>query len=539
MNDLQTFAFAAEGLETVARLTSRYSVFEVIYLPPVGEKLAAAQGKLCEALVLLYSDCLRFLADIGKYYERSTGERIARSLYELSDRVSNPLEAITVKETEAERLAQVVQADRTHQLSTSLSAIQDEGRASFKSIETLLQSIEPPLLRLSDPLVRFRDNLELEERRKLLLWLSSDNYRERHESTYKDVVPDTAQWIFDEPQYQEWQLLSVCSMLWLHGMPGCGRTKLASMVIQRHLEATRKNDQSAPVAYVYCSNITRNSLMLNPVVILRSIVKQLAMGQSGQKIRQPLWEEYSKRQEVANMDGLEPTPLTIEECTRILLTLTEDCPATIIIDGLDELEGQRVDLLAVLRTLVNESSSVVKLMVSSREDRDIAQGLQDALSICVSASENSSDIEKFVQHRVSSAIIEQKLLGGTLSDSLRGHHINTLTEGAKGMFLWAAMQLEYLCDRNKFKVEADIIAASKTLPPTLVSIFDRLYTRIHSYGQYGKTIARRVFAWLLTAERALSISELITAVRLREEDSDAKYPIGLVRLLYRGIYWWN
>lgn len=345
MNDLQTFASVAEGLETLARLTSRYTVFEAAYLPAVGENLTPTQSKLCEALVLLYSDCLIFLADIGKYYERSTGERIARSLYELSDRVSNPLSAISVKEAEVERFAQIVQTERARQLDTSLGTLQQQSRASFKSLESLLYSFEGPLTRLIDPLVLFRDTLESKDRRKLLLWLSSDNYREHHESICKDVVPDTAQWIFSKSQYREWQISSACSILWLHGMPGCGKTKLTSTVVQQHLDASRKNDQSAPIAYVYCSSTAGSSPMLDSAVILRSIVKQLAVCQSGQKVRQPLWEEYNRRQETANIDGLDPSRLTMEECTQMLLSMTLDCPATIVIDGLDELDGQRLDLL--------------------------------------------------------------------------------------------------------------------------------------------------------------------------------------------------
>lgn len=193
INDLQVFAAIAEALETVARLTSRYSILETVYLPPVGQELTTAQSKLCEALVLLYSGCLRYLGGIAKYYERSTGERVVRSIFEKSDLTSKSLETIANKEAEVEKLAQIVQLERSNQVNISLVANQDENRASFGSLEALLYSLEGPLLRLSDPLVLFRDTLELKERQNLLLWLSSDNYREHHESIYKELVPDTAQ----------------------------------------------------------------------------------------------------------------------------------------------------------------------------------------------------------------------------------------------------------------------------------------------------------------------------------------------------------
>lgn len=164
-NDLQASASVAEGLETTARLISRYTIFEAVYLPAVGEKLTPAQSKLCDALVLLYSGCLRFLADIETYYERSTGERIARSLYELSDRVIHPLKNVTVKEEEVEKLGQIVQTERAYQLDASSSDLQDKSRASFESAGALLRFLKGPLLCLSNPLVLFRDSLELDDPR--------------------------------------------------------------------------------------------------------------------------------------------------------------------------------------------------------------------------------------------------------------------------------------------------------------------------------------------------------------------------------------
>jgi hypothetical protein len=90
------------------------------------------------------------------------------------------------------------------------------------------------------------------------------------------------------------------------------------------------------------------------------------------------------------------------------------------------------------------------------------------------------------------------------------------------------MQLEYLCDRRKFKAETDIIAALRTLPPTLLNTFDRLYARIEEYKEHPKQITRQVFAWLPTSERPMSASEIITAVSASqklENDDGLTYPV--------------
>jgi hypothetical protein len=306
-NDLQAFANLGEGLETVARLTSRFSVFEAAYLPAVGHELTPAQSKLCEALVSLYSQCLGYLATIGKYYERSTGERIVRSFYEFSDRFKDTLKTIALKEAEVESLASIVQTEYIRDWNRSLGLLEQKNHPSFQSLETLLHSLEEPLFRL--------------------------------------------------------------------------------------------------------------------------IVKQLTVSQSGKSIRQSVWEEYNRHREITNMDELDPSALTIEECTQLLLTMMLDCPATIIIDGLDELYGEHLDLLDALHTLTNESSSIVKVLISSCDNSDIALGLEGAISLSISASENSTDIYIFVQHKVKSTITSQRLLGGNVSKVLEAHLINTLIDG--------------------------------------------------------------------------------------------------------------
>lgn len=518
VNDIETFTTMAEHLETVARLTARYSIFEAVYLSAETGKLSSAQDKLSDALVLLYAECLRHLVDIKKYYDRTTKGRIAQSILQSSaeNGNSNRLKSIATKEEEVERLAQIVQTERIIQLNGLIKTSEDKSQQSLQSLEGLLRSLTAPMLRLSDPLTLLQDTLQEAERRKFLLWLSGHNYRQYHESTYKEIVPGTCQWIFDKFEYQDWQRSSVCSILWLHGIPGCGKTKLTSSVIQHHLDYAQNNNRSSPVAYVYCSSVHMNSetTPVNAATILRSILKQLAIGRPAQTIRRPVWEEYTRRQQAAEMDGFEPSPLTAEECLQLLLTLMMDSPATIIIDGLDELVTQRIDLINALKTLIKESSNVIKIMISSREEQDIVQELRDCTSICASTIDNSADIELFVKAKVNLAIANRQILCGSVSEALKDHLMHALLDGAKGMFLWPAMQLEYLSDRNKFKVEADIIAALKTLPPTLVKTFDRLYTRINEYGYHAKIAATRALTWLLAAERTLSVSELLTAIRL-------------------------
>lgn len=60
-----------EGLEIVARVVARYSIFEEIYLTAASK----AQQHLTEQLVELNAAILRYLCSAKKYYGRNTASK--------------------------------------------------------------------------------------------------------------------------------------------------------------------------------------------------------------------------------------------------------------------------------------------------------------------------------------------------------------------------------------------------------------------------------------------------------------------------------
>ena len=66
LNDAQIFGAIAEGVETVSRLISKYIIFEAACLHPSGYTPCATQQKLSEALIVLYSATLIYLAKAGR-----------------------------------------------------------------------------------------------------------------------------------------------------------------------------------------------------------------------------------------------------------------------------------------------------------------------------------------------------------------------------------------------------------------------------------------------------------------------------------------
>ena len=73
-------------------------------------------------------------------------------------------------------------------------------------------------------------------------------------------------------------------------------------------------------------------------------MKQLSsLGPDGQ-VRHVIAAEYKQSRLDAERDGLEIKNLAFPECTQLILEMTSEAPATIVIDGIDELGNSSQDL---------------------------------------------------------------------------------------------------------------------------------------------------------------------------------------------------
>ena len=56
-----------------------------------------------------------------------------------------------------------------------------------------------------------------EMRRKILKWLSPDDFEETHERYFKKRFGNTGQWLLDDPRFRNWRDKAHSSLLWCHG----------------------------------------------------------------------------------------------------------------------------------------------------------------------------------------------------------------------------------------------------------------------------------------------------------------------------------
>ena len=166
------------------------------------------------------------------------------------------------------------------------------------------------------------------------------------------------------------------------------------------------NGQSPAPAFFYCSRNTAEPARSNPDAIVASIARQLSSLQPGYPLLPPTVAEYKKRE----MEGFASGSLGIDESCALIIQLSERYPmTTIVIDALDECDpGRRKTLLKTLESILQGSSGLVKIFVSSREDQD--SRLQSCPNLELSSSKNKDDINLFVRKKTEILVLDGELL---------------------------------------------------------------------------------------------------------------------------------
>ena len=287
---------------------------------------------------------------------------------------------------------------------------------------------------------------------------------------------------------------------------------MVSTIVQENLRAQSLNSSPGLIAYCYCSRNDSTLAERSADAIIRNILKQLSCNFQDGQIHPSVRKEFEERKAVATKKSMKLLPPSIGDCTSMLLSILEDYPATIIIDGLDEIDCDPSKVILPLKGLIKKSPNILKILIASRTESTISSHLHDWPGIGVSPLDDSGDISLFIETSLSLAIQERRLLQGNVSTELHELIARTLNRGASSMFLWASLHIHQLCNQHKFKLERDVVDALASLPSSLRSVLHEIYSRIEQYPAAAKEVAERIVSWLLVAERPLTKSELLTAI---------------------------
>lgn len=86
--------------------------------------------------------------------------------------------------------------------------MEEEGRKKKEAYENEIHRLEEH---------RKSQEEAYEKRRKILKWLSSDDFEETHDRNFKKRFENTGQWLLDDLRFRNWRDGAQSSLLWCYG----------------------------------------------------------------------------------------------------------------------------------------------------------------------------------------------------------------------------------------------------------------------------------------------------------------------------------
>ena len=258
------------------------------------------------------------------------------------------------------------------------------------------------------------------ETKEILQSFGKVDSRSNHEMSEKLRSPGTGLWLTEGQEFRQW-LETRNARLWLYGIPGAGKTVLASSVIE---EALRTVSPSIAVAYFYCDykDVAKQDL----VNILGSLAEQFA--KQDQESFAKLREFYEIHNPEHQLDFKYDSEALVDLLKAVSLSFDS---AMIIIDGLDECGANTPDVVEALVNLNEDEDTTIKTIFLSRDEIEIRERLERYTKISIAAS--SSDLRIYVGAEIEIRTRKKKLR--IKDQSLKEHILERLVEGAEGMYV--------------------------------------------------------------------------------------------------------
>jgi hypothetical protein len=265
--------------------------------------------------------------------------------------------------------------------------------------------------------------------------ISPRNPQDKQFDVFSRHQPDTGNWLLSCAEFQSWQdTLNPSSTLWCVGIPGSGKTVLASIIID-HLQR-RCSVSNIGLAYVFCdyerSKLENDQTAATLVAaLLRTLVSSL------KHLPEPV-STLSKR---CQREGRHPQ--LAEALQALYAVSTQFKTIYIVVDALDECAGpehqeefsnktnERKPFLAALRAFQQHRPKSIRLLVTSRPNAiDIHEFFKDSPHLNIVAS--TDDVKLYLQGQLETNDEDLGLIVAQ-NATLKHEIISTIAEQVHGM----------------------------------------------------------------------------------------------------------
>ncbi|KAK0714452.1 hypothetical protein B0T21DRAFT_375908 [Apiosordaria backusii] len=353
------------------------------------------------------------------------------------------------------------------------------------------------------------DFQELQRFQTLKIRVSPRIYDDRLDWLLNRSSKNSAEWLVADNIFRGWLDISnsAVRLLWLHGIPGAGKTFLSAAAIDE--AKTRHRTLFVFVSHIYQNSTTARS-------ILQSLLFQLAFDV---KDAQSLLVESNERELLGSTRH-------VLGLLRTLLGTPTAGPTYIILDGLDEMEVvERGILLQQLTDL--ESCPELKILISSRREDDIASILGAKATEIRVDKRNSDSIQSYINQRtqdwIRTANFEQEIRNRV------ERLLAPVAKKANGMFLYARIILDNAETCNGLE---EIERELRVLPVDLHDAYHRILARI---GQSSSTLRHKamlILGWIGSSPIPMTRHEMEQALLVDSSSNAAPAVIAEVNFVH-------
>ncbi|KAL0258639.1 hypothetical protein SLS55_006136 [Diplodia seriata] len=321
----------------------------------------------------------------------------------------------------------------------------------------------------------------------------------------------TGTWFLNGQHFQNF-LSEDHSSLWLYGIPGAGKSVLSAAVVEL-INALRT--QNVATAFFFCEH--DNSDTQGSRNILGSLARQLAL-QNDSSFAE-LEEFYEKHTSFDKFTAGNASLL------HLIWSISRKFDTTfIVIDGLDECLESRSETAQILSELANAENSSIRVLLTSRDEREIRSQLTEFEIAEVNAP--NSDVRLHVAAQLEAPRF--KMVGANNS-SLKEEILEYLVEHSGGMFQWVKCQLDYL---SSLPSKGKIRKALKQLPPDLHQTYERILLRAIETARGDMVFyLERTLRYIAFAARPLSVAEVSYAIAIEQGDTVFDEPMDMGKIL--------
>ncbi|CUS12880.1 unnamed protein product, partial [Tuber aestivum] len=227
---------------------------------------------------------------------------------------------------------------------------------------------------------------------KIQKWLNVVDPTTNYSTALALREPGTGNWLLQGREYIDWKERRG-GVLWLHGIPGCGKSVLSATAIE-DVENVCKSNGDHALAYFYFT--FSDSEKQNLENMLLSIIGQLPKRPSELDLPAEVVDLYNSTGAIRKSAGTKALKGVL---SRIIKGFKK---TFIILDALDEfpkaMRGSLLSWIGELRADHNEGS--LSILVTSRPEGDIVGSLErlDPFAISLQSSIIDPDIRAYVRN---------------------------------------------------------------------------------------------------------------------------------------------